>query len=124
MIRLDPSDPEFQRIQRDAASAFGDAEPSPVASPTPSGAPSPARAPAPDLGDLVCAEMMRRKGTPTPPPADDLAAADRLIGEIQFRRSAGQPAPRPAPSSAPPTGDIGDQVVEVLLARRGCGVGQ
>lgn len=83
------------------------------------GAPAhyPARPPSAgaDIGDQVVAELQRRrKGLPT----DELAAADYLLGEIQFRRDAGLPPPkRPAPAAGP--GDLGDQVVAILQQRHG-----
>src|SRR5690606_7307432 len=116
-----PSDPEYQRIQRDAASAFGDDDagdpPAPKGTSSARSTHPSARRPSggADIGNHVVAELQRRRRSL---PTDDLAAADQLIGEIQFRRDAGLPAPkRPAPQAGP-TG-LGDRVVEILRQRHG-----
>ena len=89
--RLDPSDPEYQRIQRDAASAFGD-EPAAAGSPS-------APATAPDLGDQVAALM----------------AASR--GKVPAERS-DAPA-SPATSAEQSKSDLADDIVAIMAASRG-----
>ena len=89
--QLDPSDPEYQRIRRDAASAFGDEPDATAGTMTTDSA-------APDLGDQVAALMLEKRG--------------KMPSE---RTEQAAPVPQSTPT---PEGDLGDQVVALMLKKR------